>query len=184
MAMTVMLLNMNGLLLDVHWYANLNGLLDNDFLEDGNLHWYGDRLRYMDNLMYGNWDVLGYLYWYGNLLVNGNRHMLIDGHWYVLVNRYVYWDRNNMRNRVRLRHMDNFRNVHDLRDLLDDGNLHRYWERFWHVHDMGHWHKFVHWVWLRDRHRLRYWDYLVDILDNLMHMPMMPAVVAGIGDGK
>jgi hypothetical protein len=181
---TMVLLNMHSLLLNVHRYSNLNWLLDNDFLEDWNLDGNGDRLRNMDNLVYGNRDVLGYLDWYGNLLVNGNRHVLIDGNRDVLVHRNGYGDTNNVRNRVWLGNVDNLRNVHDLGDLLDDGDLHWHWVWFWYVHHMRYWHELVHWVWLRDRHRFGDWNYLVNILYNLMYVPVVPAMISGMCDGK
>jgi len=175
-------MDFNFLFLNIDGYADLDGFLDNHFLEDGNFHRNRNWFRYMDDLMYGNWDVLGYLYWYGNLLVNGNRHMLIDGHWYVLVYGYTNWYVNYVRDRERLGYVNDLRNVHDLRDLLDDGDLHWHGDMLGNMHDMRHGDKFVHGYGFRYGHGLWNRYDLVDVLDDLMDVCMFPSVATCIRD--
>jgi len=169
-------------LLYIDGNTNFDGFLNDDFLKDRNLDGNSNRLRYMNNFMYGNWDVLGHLDWNGDLLVNGNWHMLVDGYWNVLVHGNTNWNVYDVGNREGLGNMNDLGNVHDLGDLLDDGDLHWYRDMLGNMNYMRYRYKLVHGYGFRYGHGLWNGHDFVHVLDDLMYMGMFPSVSTCIGD--
>jgi len=177
------MVNVHSLLFNVYRNTHLNGLLHDDLLEYGHLNRNMNWLRDMDHFVDGNGNVLRYLHRDGYVLVNRNGHMFVNRYRNVLKDRNTDRHGDTYVHRVRFGYMYNLRHVNNLGDFLDNGNLVRNGHGMRNMDGMWNWYKFVNGVRFRNGHWLRDGHDLVNVLDNLVDMSMMPAVVPGIGRG-